>query len=1033
MVTLPELSIRRHVLAVMISAVIVLFGVIAMQDVGTDRIPNIDFPVISITVVQPGADPEIIDAAITNEVERAVNTVPGIDNITSVSVPGAAVINVTFDLDQDVDVAFNEVQSEVTQIVAELPGDAEQPVVEKVEFDAQPVMWLSLRGDRTRQQLDNYARNEIRPQIENIGGVGEVRIGGGRERNIRIEVDPERLSAHGVTIPELRQAFAEEHFQLAGGFLVGGDREDQLELNLEYGDPDELGRLVVGEDNGSLIHLEDVANVVDGLEDERALARFNREPTIGLGIVKVSGANTVAIIDEVRSRLDAEIRPQLPPGLDVTVSSDESRFILQQIDSLYLTLALGVIFAALVMWLFLKNLRSTLIITTAIPVSLLAAVAVVYFFGYTLNSITMLAMLLLIGIVVDDAIVVLENIYRHREQYGEGPVDGAISGSREVFFAVVASTLALVAIFASVLFMEAVIGRFFESFAVVVTFGVLASSLVALTLIPMLASRFLVVRTTHGRVYHALENAVRAMENGYRRVLGHTIRWRWSVLGATVALLAIIVVLIVPRVGGEFAPAEDTGEFLVSFQAPLGSSIDYTEARLREVEDVIFAQPEVDRAFTAIGLGDDGQAYEGLAFVRLLGRDEREASQQEIMARVQPELAQIPGVRAFASDVGLVPGQRGEPLQFAVTGPDLSRVADLSREMQSRLEAEEGMGRLDLDMDLELPQLDFSVDRERVRDLGLSTRTVAETMEVMISGVDIGRYSDADGDGQRYDIRMKGIESAFTSPDDLQRIYLPAASGELVRLDAVADLEPDLGPAVINRYNLQYAADFFGDPEVPLADAVDIINEVADEVLPLGYRIQLQGQAEEMERAVGAMVFVLLLAVALVYIVLASQFNSFIQPLIIMVAQPIALIGGVVGLWLGGFTLNIFSMIGLILLMGLVTKNGILLVDLTNQYRYLRGMGVDEALRKACPTRLRPVTMTSLTLILALLPAVAGLGAGAETNAPLAAAIIGGMVAAFLLTLLVIPAAYSLLENFLVRHGIGARTQALQARTQSDS
>lgn len=1028
--TLSELSIRRHVLAVMISAVIGLFGLIALQDVGTDRIPNIDFPVISVTVSQPGADPEIIDAAITNEIERAVNTVPGIDNITSVSVPGAAVVNVTFDLDQDVDVAFNEVQSKVSQTVAELPQGAEQPVVEKVEFDAQPVMWLSLRGERTLQQLDNYARTEIRPRIENIGGVGEVRIGGGRERTIRIEIDPERLNAHGITVPELRQAFDEEHFQLAGGFLVGGAREDQLQLNLEYGDPNELRRMVIGEDDGSLIHLEDVAEVVDGLDDERSQARFNGEPTIGLGIVKVSGANTVAIIEEVKSRLDSEIRPQLPPGLDISVSTDESRFILEQIDSLYLTLALGVVFAALVMWLFLKNLRSTLIITTAIPVSLLAAVAVVYFFGYTLNAITMLAMLLLIGVVVDDAIVVLENIYRHREQYGEGRVAGAISGSKEVFLAVVASTLALVAIFASVLFMEAVIGRFFESFAVVVTFGVLASSVVALTLVPMLASRFLEVRTEHGRVYMWLENAFRAMESGYRSLLASTLRWRWSVLAATTAVLAVIVILIVPRVGGEFAPAEDTGEFLVAFQAPLGSSIDYTDERLREVEEVVFDQPEVDRAFTAIGLGDDGQAYEGLAFVRLVDRDERSASQQDIMARVQPELAQLPGVRAFASDVPFVPGQRGEPLQFAITGPDLNEVAELSREMQRRLEDEDGMGRLDLDMDLELPQLDFSVDRERARQLGLSTRTVAETMEIMISGVDIARYSDEDGDGQRYDVRMKGIESAFTSPDDLQNLYLPASSGELVRLDTVAELTPALGPAVINRYNLEYSADFFGDPELPLAEAVEVINEVADDVLPLGYRVQLQGQAEEMQRAVGAMLFVLVLAVALVYIVLASQFNSFIQPLIIMVAQPIALIGGVVGLWLGGFTLNIYSMIGLILLMGLVTKNGILLVDLTNQYRRLRGLNVDDALREACPTRLRPVTMTSLTLILALVPAAAGLGAGAETNAPLAAAIIGGMVAAFLLTLLVIPAAYSLLENFLLRHDIGLRTQEINARAE---
>lgn len=1023
--TLSELSIRRHVLAVMISVIIVLFGVISMQDIGTDRIPNIDFPVISVTVIQPGADPEIIDASITNEIERAVNTVPGIDDIRSVSVPGAAVVNISFNLDRDVDVAFNEVQSKVTQVVAELPADAEQPIVEKVEFDAQPVMWLSLRGDRTRQQLDVFARNQIRPQIENISGVGEVRVGGGRERNIRLEIDPERLNAHGVTIRELREALASEHFQLAGGFLVGGDREDQLKLDLEYHDSNEIGNLVIGEKNGSLVYLRDVADVVDGLADERGLARFNGEPTIGLGIVKVSGANTVAIIDEVKRELEENVRPQLPPSMKLSVSSDESVFILEQIDALYLTLALGIVFAALVMWLFLKNLRSTLMITLAIPVSLMAAVAVVYFFGYTLNSITMLAMLLLIGIVVDDAIVVLENIYRHREQYGEGPVDGAIAGSGEVFFAVIASTLSLVSIFASVLFMEAIIGRFFESFAVVVTFGVLASSLVALTLIPMLCSRFLVIHRRHGWIYNALEYGFRGLERGYRVVLAATLRWRWSVLAVAVAALTAIMVVILPRVGGEFAPSEDTGEFMVSFQAPLGSSIEYTDERLREIEAIVQDQPEVDRVFSAVGLGDQRQVYEGIAFVRLIPREEREASQQEIMGRLSEEFRGVAGIRAFAADVPFVPGGRGEALQFAVTGPDMLEVADLAREMQERLQARDGMGRLDLDLDLELPQLELAVDRERVHDLGLTTRTVAEAVEVMVSGVDIARYSDQPGDGQRYDVRLKGDESAFTAPEDFNKIRLLSDSGELVRFDTVAEMTQGTGPAIINRYNLEYSAPFFGDPELPLAEAVEIINEVADDVLPLGYRVQLQGQAEEMERAVGAMIFVLLLAVALVYIVLASQFNSFLQPVMIMAAQPIALVGGVLGLWIGGFTLNIYSMIGLILLMGLVTKNGILLVDLTNQYRRFKGMGIDEALCEACPIRLRPVLMTSLTLILAMVPAAAGLGAGSETNAPLAAAIIGGMIASLLLTLVVIPVAYSLLENFLYRHNIGWRTQAI--------
>ncbi|WP_240480997.1 efflux RND transporter permease subunit [Ectothiorhodospira sp. BSL-9] len=1026
MMTLSELSIRRHVLAVMISAVIVLFGLISLQDVGTDRIPNIDFPVISVTVTQTGADPEIIDSAITSEVERAVNTVPGIDNITSQSVPGASIVNIIFDLEKDVDVAFNEVQAQVSQVVAELPSDADQPVVDKVEFDAQPIMWLALQGDRTRQQLDTYARNEIRQQIENINGVGEVRIGGGLERNIRVEIDPDRLNAFGVTIPDLMAAFEEEHVQMPGGFLVGGDREDQLKLDLEYHSPEELEEMVIGAHGGSLVYLRDVADVIDGLADRRGLARFNGEPTVGLGIVKVSGANTVAIIEEVKEILDDQIRPQLPPGMQITISSDESVFILEQIDSLYLTIALGIIFSALVMWLFLKNLRSTLIIALSIPVSLMAAVAVVYFFGYTLNSITMLAMLLLIGIVVDDAIVVLENIYRHREQYKEGPVKGAISGSKEVFFAVIASTLALVSIFASVIFLEATVGRFFESFAVVVTFGVLASSLVALTLIPMLCSRFLTVRTEHGPVYNALEKGFRGLESVYRRSLAAGLNWRWSVLAASLVGLVVVGSLIFPRVGGEFAPSEDTGQFVVIFQTPQGSSIDYTDRRMAEIEQIVLDQPEVDRMFAAIGLGDAGQVYEGISFIRMVPRNERSASQQEVIDRISPKLGQLAGVRAFATEVPFVPGQRGDPLQFAVTGPDLTEVASLAREMRSRLEEVDGMGRLDMQLDLERPELALNVDRERARDLGMTARQVAQAVEVMVGGIDVARFNDPDDGGQRYDIRLKGREDAFTRPDDLQKLYLRSGNGELVRLDTVARMEAGIGPAVINRYNLNYSAEFYGSPTMPLGEAVEKLQAIGDDVLPLGYNVELMGQAEEMQRAIGAMLFVLFLAVSLVYIVLASQFNSFTQPLIIMAAQPIALVGGIVGLWVGGFTLNIFSMIGMVLLMGLVTKNGILLVDLTNQYRRNRGLSVDEALQEACPIRLRPVLMTSLTLILALLPAALGFGAGAETNAPMAAAIIAGMIAALVLTLLLIPIAYSLVENFLERRGFGRRTREIE-------
>ncbi|HBG30886.1 MAG TPA: AcrB/AcrD/AcrF family protein, partial [Gammaproteobacteria bacterium] len=483
---LPELSIRRHVLAYMLNAVLVLFGIIGFRDLGVDRFPNVDIPVISITTIQPGANPSVVDASITNIIERQVNSVPGIKNIRSSSTPGVSVVAINFELEKDVDVAFNEVQAKVNQVLNQLPTDADPPIVAKLETSSQPILWLALQGNRTEQQLNVYANNVLRKQLENVNGVGEVRIAGSRERTVRVEVDPARLASYGLTVQDLIQAFQREHFLLPGGFVVGGNTESLLKLDLEYHDPAALGQMVIGFSSGAPIRLQDVGEVVDGLADYRQLARFNGEPTVGLGIVKIAGSNTVAIIDEIKARLDTEIGPQLPPGLKVSVATDTSTFILEMVHALQEHLITGTLLAAAVVLLFLRNFRSTLIIAAAIPVSLLGAVAVMYFFGYTFNVVTLLALLLLIGVVVDDAIVVLENIYRHREELDPDPVSAAMNGTQEVMFAVLAATLSLVSIFVPVVFMGGIVGRFFESFAVVVVFGVLVSWFVALTLTPMM-------------------------------------------------------------------------------------------------------------------------------------------------------------------------------------------------------------------------------------------------------------------------------------------------------------------------------------------------------------------------------------------------------------------------------------------------------------------------------------------------------------------------------------------------------------------
>ena len=1011
---LAELSVRRHVLAFMASAVFVLFGLVAYDRIGVDRFPRVEFPVISITTVLPGANPDIVDSSVTNIIETAVNSVPGIDNIQSRSSPSVSNVILTFELSKDIDVAFTEVQAKVNQVLRQLPDDADPPVVLKVEVGASAVIWLALQGDRTTQQLNQYARQVIKKRLETVQGVGQVLIGGERRRNIRVNLDLDRMAALGVTAQDVRSGFRAEHVQLPGGFLVSGDTENLIKLDLEYHSPEALGEMVVRYADGAPVRLRDVGTVEDGLADDRQVIRFNGEPAVGIGIVKVSNYNTVQLVDDVKRRLEEQVIPQLPPGLTIKVSSDDSAPIRKIVSALEDHLVEGTILAGLVVWFFLRSFRSTVIIATAIPVSLLGAIAVMYFLGYTFNQMSLLGLLLLIGVVVDDAIVVLENIYRRREEDRSlTRRAAAIEGTEQVGFAVIAASLTLVSIFGSVLFLEGIVARFFQSFAVVVTVGVLVSLFVSLTLTPMLCSRFLEVSEKHGPVYRFFDRILDGMDALYRRLLGWTLEHRGKVLVATL-LVVMSSAFFFARVGKDFIPEEDDGRFMVSFRAPLGTSRPAMDALLDEIDQTIRRHPEVRSSFIGVGFGGTAQVNSGMAFVTMVPREDRDISQREFLQRLQAELAQVPGVLAFASVPSPVGGMRGELLQFAVVGPELDNVASLSRELARRLGEDPALGRIDLDLQLDLPQLRIEVDRVRAADIGLSSADVAYAVNMLAGGIDIAKYNDDPGDGDRYDIRVKAADGEITSADDLRRIFLRTPRGQMVRLDTVATVEEMVGPAVITRYGLQYSANFYSNPTMPLGAAVERVRAEAAELLPPGYSMELQARAREFAKTSGYVRLALLLALALVYIVLASQFNSFLQPLIVMTAQPLAVVGGLFALWVTGTTLNMISMIGLILLMGLVAKNSILLVDMTNQLRE-QGRAVEEALREACPVRLRPVLMTSLTVILALLPAALGLGAGADTNGPMAIAVIGGMVSSTLLTLVVVPAVYSLVEQGLRR------------------
>lgn len=1011
---LHEVAIRHPVFATMLSAVLVLFGIVSFNRIGLDRLPDIELPVISVITTLDGADPETVRVSITTLIEEAANSIPGLDFVESISSPGTSTVIAYFNLNKNIDVAFNEMQAKVNQVLTELPDDAETPVVAKIEVGGQPILWLILQGDRTLQDLNEYAIEVVKKRLETINGVGEIEIGGERRRTIRVYLDTQRMAALGVTTQDVVAAFDVEHVQIPGGFLVGTNTEGLLELDLEFHSIQELEEMVVYYHGNTAVLLKDVARIQDGLEDFREYARLDGHEGVGLGIIKVSGANTVDIINEVKRRLDDEIIPALPPGLKLTIASDEAGLIEEIIASLKESLVLGTLLAAFVVFIFLKEFRSTLIISTAIPVSLLGAVMAMYLGGYTFNVLTMLSLLLLIGSVVDDAIVVLENVYRHQEQYHLDPATAAVKGTEEVLLSVIASTLVLVAIFVPVIFLGGIIGRFFESFAVVVVCGILISTFVALTLTPMLCARYMRVNRTPGRLARGLEKTFIAMENGYRKLIELALRFRWSVIGVNV-LIVLSSLLFVGTLGSEFLPEEDEGRLLVNFKTPAGSTIDYTIDRLDAIEALLNEYPEIQHAFTTIG-SVRGSVNEGVITLTLTPSETRTRRQVEIEDSLRKDLRQLPGVNAFPAQIPAVGGQRGEPLQFAVKGPDLNEVARYAELFFARLHESDWVEGVDLELDLDLPQYSLHIDRVRARSLGLTTRDIAQALAILIGGFDIAKYNDSTGYSTRYDIRLQAENREIVQPSDLNRVYLRTASGELARLDTVATLTPTLGPAAIQQIDLQYAARFYATPVIPLGDALNKLYTLSEEMLPLGYNIQLLGEAEEFENTVGYVVFALVMAVVLMFMVLASQFNSYMHPFIIMLALPLAVIGGFFGLWIGGYTLNIYSMIGMILLMGLVAKNSILLIDLTNIYR-TQGKGVDEALLLACPQRMRPVLMTSLTLILAMLPAALGRGAGADSNGPLAVTIIGGMFSSTLLTLVVIPAVYSLIENFRTRPG----------------
>ena len=899
------------------------------------------------------------------------------------------------------------------QINSQLPDDAETPIISKIETGEIPIIWLALRGNRTLQDLSVYAKNVLKRKLETIDGVGSIVIGGEQERNIRVNLDFNRMSAFGITVQDIVMAFRNEHIKLPGGFLIDNSKEDLLKLDLESHNVEEIENIIVTYDRNRAIKIRDIAEVKDDVRDLRSMGRFNGDPSIGIGVTKIRGENTVEIIEKVKAKIKSDIEPTLPAGITLDIGTDDSSYIYELISGLGQNIFVGFIVASLIVLLFLRSYSSMAIVSITIPVSLFGAIFIMYAFGLTLNTMTMLALLLLIGIVVDDAIVVLENAQRNlNEDTPEERIRASITGANEVFLPIVSSTLVLVALFTVVFFMEGIAARFFRSFGVVVSTGVLVSTFVALTLTPTLASKFLKTKKESNRVFDGFNQKFTVIENRYREMIEWSLNEKKKVLSYA-GLFVLLSFVGFTQLSGGFFPEEDEGQFTITVKTPVGTGIDYTNDRLSAVESLLEEYEDIESYFTIMGSGIESQAVNiGVVYVRLTPSNVRGYKQYEIIPILRERLNKIPGIKAFPAPMSFASGTRGEAMQFTVSGPDLNILNESINAFLSKLAETPELGDVDSSIELNLPQVNLEINRELASEMGLSTRLIAEAANIFAGGIDVARFNDAVGDGERYKVRLKGQYDM--SIDDLDKIYLRTPSKELVRLDTVATFNETVGPSEITRLDRMYSAYFYSDPTTSLSNAIQLIEDAAAETLPVGYEVGFFARAKEFKRTSNQMLFAFLTGLILVYMVLASQFNSFRQPLIVMISQPLAVIGGTFGIWIVGSDLNIFSMTGLVLLTGLVAKNSILLIDRTNQERQ-KGLEIDEALLSACPRRLRPILMTSLTLILAMMMPALGIGSGVELSQPLAIAIVGGMISSTFLTLVIVPIIYSSAEKRKLR------------------
>ncbi|MFA6003081.1 MAG: efflux RND transporter permease subunit [Elusimicrobiota bacterium] len=1017
--TLSDISIKNPVFAWMIMFALMFFGWVGFSRMGVSSMPDVDLPVVSVSLAWEGAAPEIMETEIVDVIEDALTSVQGVKEISSTSRRGSASVSAEFELDRDIDVALQEVQAKISQAARHLPRDMDPPVVTKTNPEDQPILWLSLSGDRPIQEMMLYAQNRLKDRFQTISGVGEVSLQGLLSRNLRVWLDAEAMERKQITAEDVMAAISREHAELPAGQIETAVKEFTVRTLGEISDPNEFGKLLITQRGGERINvpipIKDVARVEDGLEDLRRIARAQGVRAIGMGIRKQRGSNAVAVAARVLARLSEE-KKFLPSGMKLSVNFDSTRFIKDAVHELNFNLILSALLTSLVCWAFLGTWSSTLNILLAIPTSVLGTFLVIYFLGFTLNTFTLLALTLAIGIVVDDAIMVLENIVRHQEK-GESRMAAAIFGAREITFAALAATVAILAIFIPVVFMKGIIGKFFFQFGVTMSAAVALSLLEALTLAPMRCSQFLQVGHHSNRFIAGVDRAFAGLASHYRQALTWCLDRRWAVLAAGLGVF-LLSWLPLRQLRKEFVPSQDQSMFMVRFQTPVGSSLDLTDSKFQEAGKWLMSQPVLERYFGSAGGMGGGDVSSGMLFVtmkqpgdRPRGPDGKRMTQASFMASARKELNKIPGFKAVIMDLSQVgfSSSRGFPIEFTVRGPDWDKLMEMGNLLKEKLEKSGEVLDVDSDYRTGMPEVRVLPDRAAAYAHGVSIASIGTVINAMVGGVRNGLFTSA---GRRYDVRVRAEPKYRLDSEDIKKFYVRNNRGEMIRLSQVVRIEQKPALLSITRKDRERAIGIFANvaPGKSQAAVIDRIGRIAQETLPEGYRIVFSGSSKTFKESFQSLIMALVLGIIVAYMVLGSQFNSFVHPFTVLLALPFSVSGAFLALWLAGKSLNVYSMIGLILLMGIVKKNSILLVDFTTQRRR-EGLEVRPALLDACPIRLRPILMTSISTIAAALPPALAWGPGAETRIPMALAVIGGVLFSTLLTLFIVPCAYSVLSN----------------------